>query len=102
MKSNLTSSTLSNLNAATWNQTKSSVHITEEPTQAVNYEQAQNDTNNNSSWTQDQQTLFEKALKEIGKDTPNRWDKIAEAVPGKTKEDCINRFKLLVASVKKK
>jgi len=102
MKSNLTSSTLTNLNAAAWNQSKSSVQITEEPTQAVNYEQAQNDTNNNSSWTQEQQTLFEKALKDIGKDTPARWDKIAEAVPGKTKEDCINRFKLLVASVKKK
>ncbi|XP_076468940.1 dnaJ homolog subfamily C member 1-like [Babylonia areolata] len=54
------------------------------------------------SWTQNQQVIFEWALRHFPKGTDKRWDKIAEQIPGKTKEDCILRFKYLAELVKKK
>nr|KAG5706140.1 hypothetical protein BaRGS_025762 [Batillaria attramentaria] len=53
-------------------------------------------------WTQNQQANFEWALRHFPKGTDKRWDKIAEQIPGKTKEDCIVRFKYLAELVKKK
>uniref|UniRef100_A0A8C5MY92 DnaJ heat shock protein family (Hsp40) member C1 n=1 Tax=Leptobrachium leishanense TaxID=445787 RepID=A0A8C5MY92_9ANUR len=46
-------------------------------------------------WTQNQQRLLELALQQYPKGTAERWDKIAKCVPGKTKEDCVCRYKLL-------
>ncbi|KAG8443244.1 hypothetical protein GDO86_011882, partial [Hymenochirus boettgeri] len=53
-------------------------------------------------WTQNQQKLLELALQQYPKGTSERWDKIAKCVPGKSKEDCICRYKLLVELVQKK
>ncbi|NWS67711.1 DNJC1 protein, partial [Crotophaga sulcirostris] len=53
-------------------------------------------------WTQNQQKLLEMALQQYPKGTSDRWDKIAKCVPGKTKEECIARYKLLVELVQKK
>ncbi|KAE8596035.1 hypothetical protein XENTR_v10015948 [Xenopus tropicalis] len=53
-------------------------------------------------WTQNQQKLLELALQQYPKGTGERWDKIAKCVPGKSKEDCICRYKLLVELVQKK
>ncbi|NXD71904.1 DNJC1 protein, partial [Eolophus roseicapillus] len=53
-------------------------------------------------WTQNQQKLLEMALQQYPKGTPDRWDKIAKCVPGKNKEECIARYKLLVELVQKK
>ncbi|XP_068091708.1 dnaJ homolog subfamily C member 1 [Hyperolius riggenbachi] len=53
-------------------------------------------------WTQNQQKLLELALQQYPKGTAERWDKIAKCVPGKSKEDCICRYKLLVELVQKK
>uniref|UniRef100_A0A2C9KUD3 Myb-like domain-containing protein n=1 Tax=Biomphalaria glabrata TaxID=6526 RepID=A0A2C9KUD3_BIOGL len=36
-------------------------------------------------WTQNQQTIFEWALKQYPKGTEARWDKVAQHIPGKTK-----------------
>ena len=36
-------------------------------------------------WTQNQQTIFEWALKQYPKGTEARWDKVAEHIPGKSK-----------------
>ena len=36
-------------------------------------------------WSQAEQKLLEQALSRVGKDAPNRWDRIAEMVPGKSK-----------------
>ena len=36
-------------------------------------------------WEQSQQKLLEMALQQYPKSTPERWDKIATCVPGKTK-----------------
>ncbi|NXM78967.1 DNJC1 protein, partial [Serilophus lunatus] len=53
-------------------------------------------------WTQNQQKLLEMALQQNPKGTSDRWDKIAKCVPGKSKEECIARYKLLVELVQKK
>ncbi|NWI86368.1 DNJC1 protein, partial [Pitta sordida] len=53
-------------------------------------------------WTQNQQKLLEMALQQNPKGTADRWDKIAKCVPGKSKEECIARYKLLVELVQKK
>ncbi|XP_030055292.1 dnaJ homolog subfamily C member 1 [Microcaecilia unicolor] len=53
-------------------------------------------------WTQNQQKLLEMALQQYPKGTSERWDKIAKCVPGKSKEECMTRYKLLVELVQKK
>jgi DnaJ family protein C protein 1 len=92
IKSSMTSTAHSQLNASTWSSSSSTangggkVSITEEPTMSEKYlETNGTETVEKCVWSQDHQKLFEKALKEIGKDVPNRWEKIAESVPGKTK-----------------
>ena len=96
MRSNLNS--FSNLNEATYTpKTNNVLNLKGEPqitTKLPEY------NSNEVMWTQDQQACLEKALKQIGKDTPNRWDKIASLVPNKTKEDCMNRFKDLCNKLK--
>ncbi|XP_074840963.1 dnaJ homolog subfamily C member 1 [Carettochelys insculpta] len=53
-------------------------------------------------WTQNQQKLLELALQQYPKGTSERWDKIAKYVPGKNKEECMARYKLLVELIQKK
>lgn len=53
-------------------------------------------------WNPVQQKVLEKALKQFPKGTDQRWDKIAKAVPDKTKEDCMLRFKFLAEKIRKK
>nr|KAF6469287.1 DnaJ heat shock protein family (Hsp40) member C2 [Molossus molossus] len=54
-------------------------------------------------WTTEEQKLLEQALKTYPVNTPERWEKIAEAVPGRTKKDCMKRYKVeLVEMVKAK
>jgi DnaJ family protein C protein 2 len=38
---------------------------------------------------------LEQALKTYPVNTPERWEKIAEAVPGRTKKDCMKRYKVV-------
>ncbi|XP_071803599.1 dnaJ homolog subfamily C member 1-like [Asterias amurensis] len=54
------------------------------------------------SWTQRQQKIFEKALSIYTKGTSERWEKVADAVPGKTKEECLLRYKELVETIRRK
>ncbi|XP_052826919.1 dnaJ homolog subfamily C member 1 [Octopus bimaculoides] len=53
-------------------------------------------------WSQANQMTFEKMLRLYPKGTELRWEKIAENIPSKSKEDCILRFKYLVSMIKKK
>ncbi|XP_037692396.1 dnaJ homolog subfamily C member 2 isoform X1 [Choloepus didactylus] len=53
-------------------------------------------------WTTEEQKLLEQALKTYPVNTPERWEKIAETVPGRTKKDCMKRYKELVEMVKAK
>lgn len=43
-------------------------------------------------WTEIEDKALLTAFKSFPKDTPMRWDKIAVAVPGKTKAQCFRRF----------
>uniref|UniRef100_A0A8C5QSN4 DnaJ homolog subfamily C member 2 n=1 Tax=Leptobrachium leishanense TaxID=445787 RepID=A0A8C5QSN4_9ANUR len=44
-------------------------------------------------WTTEEQKLLEQALKTYPVNTPERWEKIAAAVPGRSKKDCMKRYK---------
>lgn len=104
MRTNFNATTHSSLNATSWLQRLNIVRIKEEPT--IKIDETSTTENNNllidGNWTQESQTLFEKALKDFGKDCPNRWEKIASCVPNKTKEECVERFKILCEALKKK
>ncbi|KAI5081324.1 hypothetical protein GOP47_0004507 [Adiantum capillus-veneris] len=43
-------------------------------------------------WSDVQEGALVKAMKAFPKDTPQRWDRIATAVPGKTKAQCFRKF----------
>ncbi|XP_002412691.4 dnaJ homolog subfamily C member 1 [Ixodes scapularis] len=53
-------------------------------------------------WSQAQQKCMEAALQRFPKGTEDRWDRIAEAVPGKSREDCMLRFKFLVEALRRR
>ncbi|KFB42563.1 AGAP000261-PA-like protein [Anopheles sinensis] len=55
-----------------------------------------------STWSQQQQQALEVAIQKYPKSANyDRWQKIASSVPGKSKEECIARYKYLVELVKK-
>ncbi|XP_053660617.1 uncharacterized protein F54F2.9 [Anopheles marshallii] len=55
-----------------------------------------------SNWTQQQQQALEVAIQKYPKSANyDRWQKIANSVPGKSKEECVARYKYLVELVKK-
>eukprot|EP01120_Amphizonella_sp_Union-15-10_P015022 TRINITY_DN756_c0_g1_i2.p1 TRINITY_DN756_c0_g1~~TRINITY_DN756_c0_g1_i2.p1 ORF type:complete len:511 (+),score=167.07 TRINITY_DN756_c0_g1_i2:320-1852(+) len=54
------------------------------------------------NWSKEDQKALEIALKKFGAKEPERWDKIAAAVPGKTKKECLQRYKYIVSIVKTK
>ncbi|XP_066283563.1 dnaJ homolog subfamily C member 2-like [Branchiostoma lanceolatum] len=53
-------------------------------------------------WSADEQRCLEQALRTYPAGTGDRWDLIAEAVPGRSKKDCMVRYKELVELVKAK
>ena len=53
-----------------------------------------------AEWSEEQQLALVAAMKKFGKDTLERWDRVAEVVPGKGKADCFKRFKALRDSVR--
>merc|ERR1712156_801175 len=57
---------------------------------------------NPTPWTPDEQKLLEQALKTYDSKTPERWERISEAVPGRSKKDCMKRYKELAEIVKAK
>lgn len=76
--------------------------IVKEATKKLKKTAAQPDEKaNDSIWTQDQQKLLETAIVKYPKNIAgDRWQKIANTVPGKTKEECLARYKYLVQKVK--
>lgn len=53
-------------------------------------------------WTKEEQAILEQAIKTFPVSTPDRWDRIAECVPNRTKKDCLRRVKELVDLVNAK
>lgn len=54
-----------------------------------------------TNWTQEQQRALEAAIVKYRKNASgDRWQKIANSVPGKTKEECLVRYKYLCDLVK--
>jgi hypothetical protein len=56
-----------------------------------------------AEWSQDQQKALEAALKKFPASLGvQRWDSISAAVSGKTKKDCVERYKFIVAQLRGK
>ena len=56
-----------------------------------------------AEWSQEQQKALESALLKHPKGgATDRWEKISNCVDGKTKEECLTRYRQLVELVKKK
>ncbi|GMY11487.1 protein RADIALIS-like 3 isoform X1 [Fagus crenata] len=52
-----------------------------------------------SSWTPKENKQFEKALAVYDKDTPDRWQKVARAVGGKSAEEVKRHYEILIEDV---
>lgn len=61
---------------------------------------ASNSNCSSSSWTPKQNKLFEKALAVYDRDTPDRWQKIARAVGGKSAEEVKRHYEVLVEDLR--
>ena len=48
-----------------------------------------------SKWSQEENKLFENGLALHDKDTPDRWIRVAEMIPGKTVRDVIDHYREL-------
>jgi len=53
-------------------------------------------------WTEAQELALVRALKTHGKDLADRWDRVAGEVEGKTRAECVRRFKALKEGLKAK
>ncbi|KAL3538977.1 hypothetical protein ACH5RR_002343 [Cinchona calisaya] len=55
-----------------------------------------------SSWTPQQNKLFEKALAKFDKETPDRWQNVAKAVGGgKSAEEVKRHYEILVEDLRR-
>jgi DnaJ homolog subfamily C member 2 len=54
------------------------------------------------TWTKEEQAILEQAIKTYPVSTPDRWDRIAECIPNRTKKECLKRVKELVDLVNEK
>nr|WLQ69469.1 MYB protein [Zingiber officinale] len=86
-------------------QSSTILHQTEPPLTPLPSEMASGSlsrsSSGSSSWTEQQNKLFERALAVYDKDTPNRWHNVARAVGGgKTAEEVKSHYDLLIEDLK--
>lgn len=55
----------------------------------------------NTKWTQEENKMFENALAVHDRETADRWQKVADMIPGKTVSDVMSQYKELVNDVGK-
>lgn len=55
-----------------------------------------------TTWSKDEQAILEQAIKTYPISTADRWEKIAECIPNRTKKECLRRVKELVDRVNAK
>jgi DnaJ family protein C protein 2 len=78
------------------------------PTVAAHYfgddgDRAEESAKENSGaavWCPEDQIALESALKAVPADDANRWDRVADLVPGKNKKDCLQRVKEIAQMLK--
>ncbi|XP_052203901.1 transcription factor SRM1 [Diospyros lotus] len=58
-----------------------------------------NETGSSSSWSREQDKAFENALATYPEESSDRWEKIAEDVPGKSVEEIKEHYELLVDDI---
>ena len=49
---------------------------------------------NVTPWTADEQRLLEQALKTYPASVEDRWERISESIPNRSKKDCMKRYKV--------
>lgn len=82
---------------------KSKAKIEEGPSQRYDAPLEENNSiNTEQPWTNQEQQLLEQALKTYPASDPERWSKIADCIPGRSKKECVKRYKELVELVKAK
>lgn len=57
---------------------------------------------NNAPWTNEEQQLLEQALKTYPANVEERWDKIAECIPNRSRLDVIKRVKEVAEMIRAK
>lgn len=57
---------------------------------------------NPAPWSADEQKLLEQALRTYPASESDRWDKVAQCLPARSKKDCMKRYKEIVEMVRSK
>lgn len=70
------------------------------PTLPTPTEAPKQPTTEEDKWSSEQQKQLEVALKAVDTKDAQRWEKIAEQVEGKSKKQCMQRYKKLVQMIK--
>ncbi|KAL4217072.1 DnaJ (Hsp40) [Mactra antiquata] len=83
-------------------QAKPKEGVLSERVETVAEQQIREAGTNPAPWTTDEQKLLEQALKTYPASTAERWERISEAVPTRSKKDCMKRYKELVELIRAK
>mgnify|MGYP005993288587 CR=1 FL=1 len=67
----------------------------------VPVEEVKSVSNEPEEWSPEEQKLLEAAMKKFTAKEGDRWNKIAGELPGRSKQDCIARYKYLVEFFKR-
>ena len=71
------------------------VHLIPPPVHTAAAEAQLRETGMNPApWTAEEQKLLEQSMKTYGANTPERWERIAESIPNRSKKDCMKRYKV--------
>ena len=54
---------------------------------------------NPAPWSADEQKILEQSLRTYPASTPDRWDRIAETLPSRSKKDCMKRYKVTTVRI---